>query len=52
VRAPIGYYPLFRNSTVRVTDAANRSATFPDLGPEVNRESGVVRLRFTAADLR
>jgi hypothetical protein len=52
VRAPIGYYPLFRNSSVRVTDAANRSATFTDLGPEVNRQSGVVGLRFTAADLR
>jgi hypothetical protein len=52
VRAPIGYYPLFRNSTVRVTDAANRSATFTDLGPKVNRESGVVGLRFVAADLR
>jgi len=52
VRAPIGYYPLFRNSTVRVTDAANRSAMFTDLGPNVNRESGVVGLRFTAADLR
>jgi hypothetical protein len=52
VRVPIGYYPLFRNSTVRVTDAANRSATFTDLGPNVNRESGVVGLRFTAADLR
>jgi hypothetical protein len=52
VRAPIGYYPLFQNSSVRVTDAANRSATFRDLGPSVNRESGVVGLRFTAADLR
>jgi len=52
VRAPIGYYPLFQNSSVRVTDAANRSATFTDLGSKVNRESGVVGLRFTAADLR
>jgi hypothetical protein len=52
VRAPIGYYPLFQNSSVRVTDAANRSATFTDLGPQVNRETGVVGLRFTAADLR
>jgi hypothetical protein len=52
VRAAIGYYPLFQNSSVRVTDAAGRSATFTNLGPEVNRRSGVVGLRFTAADLR
>jgi hypothetical protein len=52
VRAPIGYYPLFRNSSVRVADAQNRSATFTDLGPNVDRVSGVVGLRFTAADLR
>jgi eukaryotic-like serine/threonine-protein kinase len=52
VRAPIGYYPLFRNSSVRVTDATNRSAAFTDLGPNVDRRSGVVGLRFTAADLR
>jgi hypothetical protein len=50
-RASIGYYPLFQNSSVRVADAANRSATFTDLGPNVNRRSGVVGLRFTAADL-
>jgi hypothetical protein len=52
VRAPIGYYPLFRNSSVRVTDPANRSATFTDLGPEVSRATGVVGLRFAATDLR
>jgi hypothetical protein len=51
-RAPIGYYPLYQNSSVRVTDAAGRSATFTDLGSKVNGESGVVGLRFTAADLR
>ncbi|MDH4045290.1 MAG: serine/threonine protein kinase [Gemmatimonadota bacterium] len=52
VRMSIGYYPLFRNSSVRVTDAQHRSATFTDLGPNVDRVSGVVGLRFTAADLR
>jgi hypothetical protein len=52
VRAAIGYYPLFQNSTVRVTDAANRSAMFTDLGPNVDRETGIVGLRFSAGDLR
>jgi hypothetical protein len=50
--AAIGYYPLFQNSTVRVTDAANRSAMFTDLGPNVDRETGIVGLRFSAGDLR
>jgi hypothetical protein len=50
-RQPIGYYPLFQNSTVRVRDRDGRSATFRDLGAEVNRQSGVVRLRFSATDL-
>jgi len=31
---------------------ANRSATFTDLGPEVNRTTGVVGLRVAAGDLR
>jgi hypothetical protein len=52
VRAPIGYYPLYQNSSVRATDATRRSATFTDLGSKVNRTSGVVGLRFTAGDLR
>jgi len=51
-RQPIGYYPLFQNSTVQVRDRDGRTATFPDLGGEVDRRSGVVRLRFSAADLR
>jgi hypothetical protein len=51
-RMPIGYYPLFENSTVRVIDRRGRSATFTDLGPEVNRATGAVGLRFAARDLR
>jgi hypothetical protein len=51
-RQAVGYYPLFQNSTVRVRDPDGRSATFTSLGGEVDRRSGVVRLKFEAADLR
>jgi hypothetical protein len=51
-RMPIGYYPLFQNSTVRVRDPQGRTAAFTGLGADVNRRSGVVGLRFEAADLR
>ena len=52
VRARVGYYPLFQNSTVRAADAGGRTATFTDLGPQVDARTGVVSLRFGPADLR
>ena len=53
VRMPIGYYQLFQNSTVRGEDpSTGASATFKDLGPNVDRTRGTVGLRFRAEDLR
>jgi hypothetical protein len=51
VRLAIGYYPLFQNSTVRA-EAEGRSATFRDLGPQVDATRGTVGLLFRAGDLR
>ncbi|HLZ44878.1 MAG TPA: serine/threonine-protein kinase [Gemmatimonadales bacterium] len=51
VRMAIGYYPLYQNSTVRA-ETANRSATFTDLGPQVDVTRGVVGLLFRSGDLR
>src|SRR3989442_567169 len=42
-RMAIGYYPLFENSTVRA-EAGSRSATFKDLGPQVDMSQGTVGL--------
>jgi len=53
VRMAIGYYPLFANSTVRAEEVGTvRTATFKELGPQVDPASGVVGLLFRAADLR
>ena len=52
LRAPIGYYRLYQNSTVEVRDSLGRRATFRDLGPETDPRSGAVGLRFEARDLR
>ena len=52
-RMAIGYYPLFENSTVRAdADGGGRSATFKDLGPQVDATRGIVGLLFKEADLR
>jgi hypothetical protein len=48
----VGYYPLFGNSTVQVIDERGRRATFHDLGPQADVESGVVRLEFREGDLQ
>jgi hypothetical protein len=52
VRMAIGYYPLFENSTVRAEDNAAHSATFKDLGPQVEVVHGIVGLLFRAEDLK
>ena len=52
VRMAIGYYPLFENSTVQAEDNAGHSATFKDLGPQVEASRGIVPLLFRAGDLR
>jgi hypothetical protein len=51
-RVPVGYWPLWLNSSVEVWDSAGRRASFRDLGPHVTAASGAVGLRFNARDLR
>ncbi|MGH7508428.1 MAG: hypothetical protein ACREMZ_03030 [Gemmatimonadales bacterium] len=50
-RVFIGYYRLYRNSTVEAR-AGDRSAVFRDLGPGVVTINGTVGLRFEERDLR
>jgi hypothetical protein len=49
-RSRIGYYQLFRNSTVRAEDQSGRSASFADLGDKVDAASGTIGLRFEEKD--
>jgi hypothetical protein len=51
-RARIGYYPLFLNSAVAATAANGTTATFRNLGGEVDRQTGSVGLRFESKDFR
>jgi tRNA A-37 threonylcarbamoyl transferase component Bud32 len=51
-RMPLGFYPLYRNSSVRAILPNGRVATFEGLGSKVDRASGVVRLRFDEGDFR
>lgn len=50
-RARIGYYPLYRNSSVTATLGAGE-ATFSDLGDKVTAADGSVGLRFSAENFR
>ena len=47
----IGYYRLFKNSSVQVTAPDGRSATFPGFSASVAPGSGTVGLKFEAKDL-
>jgi hypothetical protein len=51
-RVFVGYYRLYRNSTVRARDSNGRTATFRDLGPSVKAKDGTVGLRFESKDFR
>lgn len=51
-RVFIGYYPLYRNSTVQARTGDGRVAAFRDFGSSVVSPDGTVGLRFQSGDLR
>jgi hypothetical protein len=51
-RVFIGYYRLYRNSTVEATDSLGRRAMFRDLGPSVSGSESILGLRFETKDFR
>ena len=51
-RVFIGYYRVYRNSTVRATAPDGSAATFRDLGEEAQRLGWIVGLRFTPEGFR
>jgi hypothetical protein len=51
-RVFIGYYRLYRNSTVQAIDPSAHTAAFRDLGEEAQRRGLTVGLRFTPEGFR
>ena len=51
-RVFVGYYRLYRNSTVQARDSTGRTATFREVGPQVTAADGTVGLRFETKDFR
>jgi hypothetical protein len=51
-RVFIGYYRLYRNSTVQVRGSSGATAAFTELGAQVKAPDGTLGLRFEDKDLR